>query len=94
MSKYNEINFPIGSKVIIKSNEPNPYQIGTVIGFHSFHDDIKTIFPVVEVEGKDYVVFGIMKHYHPLRAKALDKLTPEEQWNVMSDFHIEDRSEK
>lgn len=85
--KYGGLNYPIGCKVIIKSNEPTPYQVGIlkrveIIGNDQFE------LPIVEVEGVEYGVMGIIRKYDERRVRALDKLTPDEQWNVMAEFHM------
>lgn len=90
-STYNEINYPKGSKVIIKNNEPESYKVGTLKGFTQYKDN-GSVFPIVDVDGKELVVWGIMRLYHANRAKALDKLTPIEQWNVLAEFHILEES--
>jgi hypothetical protein len=83
--KYGNLDYPIGCTVIVKSNEPVPYRIGTLVGV-DIHGSSE--IPIVEIEGIRYGIMGLIRKYDIRRARALDKLTPDEQWNVMAEFHL------
>jgi predicted kinase len=70
-----------GTKLIIRSNEDEPYQIGEVVGYSDMPspDDI----PVVDVDGFKLVVFGIHLPYNAALVERLDKLTPNQQWELL-----------
>lgn len=81
------MNLPQGSKVIVKSADENNYSIGTMIGPTPVSKAQK-IIPLVDIDGKEYMCFGIVRLYDERVTRALDKLTGEEQWNVMAKNYI------
>lgn len=72
-----------GDKVIVRSNENEPYKIGTFLGFDTVGKR-EQLFPVVQVEGINYICFGIVKQWTQNLQDQLDQLTPREQWNLLS----------
>lgn len=82
------INFPVGSRVLIKDNSPTPYKTGTMKGTQRVPGNV---FPVVEVDGEgEFLIMGIIRRLDPRVTKALDKLTGVEQWNVMAQNYVMD----
>ena len=79
------INYPIGTKLIVKSNDDQPYRIGIMKGATRMHS---SVFPLVEIDEKECMVMGIIRLADPRRTIALDKLTGIEQWNVLAEFHV------
>lgn len=75
------INYPIGSRVICRSNEDEPLMIGKIIKWEGN-------IPIVqdELTDKDFFVMGVIRHYDLNLLKTLNKLTPDEQWNVLAEF--------
>jgi len=76
----------VGDRVICRSNEDEPYRVGTIASFQELGRSVPQLFPVVlcEEDNKEYLVMGILEKYSDELAEALDKLTPREQWNVLS----------
>jgi len=85
--RKNEINYPIGSKVIVRSNESEKLWHGEVVDFEKVGP---TSIPIVVETGKKmkWVVFGVVAHYSDARWKALRKLKPSEQWLAMTRHHV------
>lgn len=79
------INYPIGTQVILRSNEPEPYVIGTVAGFEVVGKNGQLILVVKTDDGKTvYTTDTKPFYYHEELVKALDKLEWWEQWNIKS----------
>lgn len=84
------INYPIGSKVIIKSSNRNePYLIGVIKDYVPI-SMAKNMTPLITIDDKDFICFGILRHYSKTLCSILNKLTPIEQWNVLAEFYIID----
>ena len=91
IKKYKEdsmkVNYPIGSKIIIRSNqEDEPYEIGTIKEYVYITKD-NNMVPIIKINSEEYFAMGIMRHYSETLCKILDKLTPKEQWNILSEFN-------
>lgn len=82
------MSYPVGSDVIIKSNEDEPYLRGTIISYEPI-SKAKNLTPVVKLSlsGDTVYVLGKIRHYSIELCEALDKLTPIEQYNVLAEFH-------
>jgi hypothetical protein len=86
-------NYPVGSNVIIRSNENEPYSVGIITAYIPISQS-KDLVPVVNIHGKEHICFSIIRHYSSALCRILDKLTPSEQWNILSEFNIrEDKNE-
>lgn len=81
------IDYPIETKVIVKDNSHKLYEVGVMAGVKVFGNNI---FPIVNIDGKDFVIMGIMRKFDERRNKALDKLNGTEQWNVLAENYIID----
>jgi hypothetical protein len=90
----NVINYPVGSRVIVRDNENSKYRIGELVRWESPNMDDKNWFPFVKMEDdkKEYLVMGIIRHYSNELIAVMDKLTPREQWNIMCEFAIIERT--
>jgi hypothetical protein len=92
IKEYNErkmiTNYPVGSRVILKSNENESYKIGNIVRYDRITKSEKLI-PVVTVDGEnnEFYCFSIIRHYSKTLTDILDKLSPREQWNVLSEFY-------
>ena len=84
-----KINYPIGSKVISRSNENEPYKIGIIKDYQNMSKG-SNMFPIVEIDGKEYLCMSIIRHYSETLCRILDKLTYKEQWNILAEFNIRD----
>ncbi len=82
------INYPIGSDVIVKSNENEPYHRGRIISYMPI-TKAEQLTPVVKFNdtNEEFLCLGIIRHYSKELCDALDKLDFIEQWNVLSEFH-------
>lgn len=82
------INYPVGSDVIVKSNENEPYLRGTLVAYEPI-TKAQNLVPVVKLSlsGEVVYVLGKIRHYSKELCDALDKLTPIEQYNVLAEFH-------
>jgi len=77
-----------GTKVIIKGNNDNPYEVGTV-SRHEFKHDYKNEpierHMIIKLSnGSEVLCMGHVVKYDKNLAYALDKLTGVQQWNVMA----------
>lgn len=82
-----------GTKVIIRSNEDEPYKVGRIVGYAEMPspDDI----PVVELEGGEKLtVFGINVPYDEDLIERMDKLTPHQQWELLWTIRDNDGGKK
>jgi hypothetical protein len=78
------VNFPVGQRLIVRSNEDGPLLIGSV----SRHDRIgMSHVPVLKDDaGKEFLCLGAMSYYTEERHQALMKLNPREQWLAMTHY--------
>lgn len=84
-----EPELEIGTRVIVRSNEDEPYMVGTLVEYREIGRVMPIKTPVVKCEksGKECLVFGIIEPYGEELVEALNKLTPRQQWNVLSRWH-------
>jgi hypothetical protein len=71
----------IGRKVIVRSNEPEPYMVGILDRFDQIHGS--KIPHIVDEEGNEFYCMGCIVPYSEPLARMLDELTPQEQVDVM-----------
>lgn len=77
--------YKIGDKVIVRSNEPEPYIIGTLIRYEEIGRDLSQIEIVKCSETSDeYWCGGIIKLYSKELKETLDKMPFIEQWNYLA----------
>lgn len=76
------IEFPVGSKVIVISNEWENLVVGTVTGYVMNNSDIPAVFD--NISGKELICCGVMHRFSNEKLKALCKLNPYERWNVVA----------
>ena len=78
-------NFPVGTKVLSQSNEPEPLFIGEVLG----HEIIKNQIFIVASNGEKtlYLKNGNTSVWCEEREDALSKLSWDERFNVMSRYY-------
>jgi hypothetical protein len=78
----------IGKKVIVRSNENEPYFVGEFAGFTNFSRS-NSLIPVVKDEnGKEWGAMGVIVPYSVQMAEVLDKMTPSQQWEWLKDISI------
>ena len=83
--RIKKLRYPLGTKVIMRSNEDEPYSVGTIVDYQIMKNSSDPVFFVCELEdGKRVVPWGIVRKYREDLANALNKLTPKEQWLVMA----------
>lgn len=88
------INFPVGCDVILKSADNKPYKKGKRTGYTYVSKSNRLQALITLEDGTDVIQLGaIMKVADPRLLKALDKLTPVEQWNVMANNYFIDDGE-
>ena len=81
------INYPVGSDVVTKSNEDEPYRRGKLVNYMAISQSCN-LTPMVKYEGGEtFVVMGIIRHYSKELCDALDKLDNIDQWNVLAEWH-------
>ncbi len=81
LSSVMKVGIRKGSKVIVRTNNNEPYYIGEVKDFIKFGESGP--FPVVNINGENNVVMGQTILYSDLVARILDSLAPEEQWELV-----------
>jgi len=76
----------INTKVIVRNNEDETYKIGILKRYDLFGGGNfkKTKLPIVDIDGVEYTCMGIVIVYDKIVTDILDKLTPKEQWNILS----------
>jgi len=82
-------NYPVGVKVICRSNEDEPYEIGIIKDYIAI-TQANNLVPLIEFENGEKICLSIIRPYSKTLCKILDKLTPKEQWNVLSEFNTLD----
>lgn len=78
------MRYKIGQKVIHRTNEDEPYRIGSIFRYDDMlksPDDIPTI--KFDDTGEPKICMGITVPYCEEIAKRLDKLTPKQQWELL-----------
>jgi len=85
---YNRTFF--NERVIVRSNENEPLWIGVIQGFDYIGKNDTKPSPYIknEKDGKEYLVFSHIRLYSDELMAALEKLTPREQWVVMTEGKI------
>ena len=82
------VNYPVGSAVIAKSNEDEPYHRGKIVNYIALSQACN-LTPMIKFEDREetMIVMGIVRPYSKELCEALDKLDNIEQWNVLAEFH-------
>lgn len=84
IKNYNEnkvkSNFPLGAKIITISPNRN-YEIG-IIKEYVHITQANNLVCVATINGEDVYVLSHIIPYSDEACKILDKLTPDEQWNI------------
>lgn len=83
-----KINLPLETKVIVKSANNDPYEVGVVTGYTLVSKSERPMVIVTLDDGREVMPFGICRKCDKRVTRALDKLTGEEQWNVMAKNYI------
>lgn len=93
-TKRTLMNYPIGTKVISQSNEPNDLLVGTIVRHEVMHHGVMLV--VEDESGKQFALLDKTPAYwYQEREDALRKLSWDERWNVMSKyFYIIDAETK
>jgi len=77
--------FKKGQKVIVRSNEDEPYELGVFI---EYNEDMKSPddIPMVRFDrdSKIYTCFSIVVPFSEEMIARLDKLTPNQQWELLT----------
>jgi hypothetical protein len=71
-----------GDRVIVRSNEDEPYQLGTFVEYMPMHS---IEIPVVKFDrdGKNYFCMGIVRPYSVELEESLQTMKPKEQWDYL-----------
>ena len=82
-----EVNYPVGSRVICRSNQDEPLMFGEITEWKQ-KNNISSPIPLIrdEKDGEIYYVMGVIRHYNEDLLSALEKLAYAEQWNVLAEF--------
>ncbi len=75
----------IGMKVIYRSNENGPLLIGTL---EAFSKKVTPLPSVIDELGKQWFVGGIIVPYSPELHQILEGMTPQKQWEWLSDLTL------
>jgi len=83
----NQVNFPIDTKVIYRSNEPGPLLIGHVVDHIPICKSQQLICAIkCEKTGEVFTPMSSPVWWDEEREKSLNKLDWWEQWNVINRF--------
>lgn len=88
------INYPLGTIVIFRSNEPGPLIIGPVVEHSHLEDKILLGVKCRETRNVVYSLNNTPPYWTEERETALKKLSWLEQWNVLSKYHSMKEEEK
>ncbi len=72
-------------KVIVRSNEDEPFKVGELKRFERIHS---TLVPIVEVDGTEWGCMGVMVPWTQELADFLTFLEPARQWEIMRDISM------
>lgn len=79
----------IGAKVIVKSNEEEPYHIGVIQRFEQVTMALnETPVIVYDNDPKEYMCFGAVVPYNENTIKLLDSLSIKDQWEAMKNLGL------
>lgn len=84
-----KMNYPVGTKVIVRSNEPDDLFIGEVVGYQH-HEKSDKYYLIIQdkVTGQEICPLDQAPPYWTKeREAALRKLNWAEQWNVLSKYY-------
>lgn len=84
-TKRMRYNYPVGTKVIVRSNEPDDLFIGTIISHEVIHEQL--FLSIQDENGKVICPMSEPAHWTQEREDALRKLSWHEQLNVMNKFY-------
>lgn len=73
-----------GQKVIVRSNEDEPYIVGHIRYFDDFGGKANKPIPIVANEDGEWTCFGLVRPWTMALEKLLDVLDPKEQWNLLA----------
>lgn len=76
----------VGEKVIVRSNEDEPALVGTLTRWEDFPGGSK--MPVVEIEGKGFLVMGVLLPYHEGLLALLNSMAPKDSWELAKNISI------
>ena len=81
-----KIDFPLGQKVIYRSNEPGPLLIGHIVDHQIVGQAQRSILAIVKCQetGKEWMPMGKPIQWTKEREEALKRLQWWEQWNVLT----------
>ena len=71
-----------GDKVIIRDNQDTQFKVGTVKSYIPVTQANQPC-PVVEIGGKEFVCFSILRPYSKELEDKLNTMNPKEQWNYL-----------
>lgn len=78
----------VGAKVITKSNENEPYHIGTVMRFESV-SKANNLLPIIAFnDGKEYLCMGAVVPLNKTILKKLVGLSNKEQWEFLAPISL------
>lgn len=81
IKRLNE-NTSVGTKVIVRSNNDEPYMIGVFSGYELKENS--SPIPVCICNDTTYWVMGIVVEHNDELQTHLDSMTPKDQWNYLS----------
>ena len=89
-----QMNYPLGTKIISQSNEPDELLVATVISHELIHHGIMLM--VENAQGQRFTLFNNAPAlWTKEREAALRKLSWDERWNVMGkNFYVIDKKTK
>lgn len=79
----------VGKKVMVRSNEPDPLAVGTIVDFYN-NGRWSSPLPIVEfADGVQYMVMGIILPFTQTLFDHLNKFQAIEQWNMVAADHAQ-----
>ena len=78
----------LNSRVIVRSNNDEPYKIGNLIGFKIL-GNISTEVPIIRLDsGEEVISFGVVIPYSKEMEDFLDTLSFSKQWEILKDISM------
>lgn len=89
MTRFENWQCMLGTKVIVRSNNDEPFDIGELVRFDARCDDE---LPIVRVQDgdktKEIMTMGVMIPYSEEIESMLTGLSPKRQWDILSGISL------
>jgi hypothetical protein len=85
--KQKPLEIPLGTKVIVRSNEPEPLMVGFIKEYVGKDDRRKIPIVIDAITGEEFWCFGIVRPYSKELYHTLNTMVSIEQYNYLAHRH-------